>query len=119
MRSARSNTVLRLPVQIAAWMLVAVAAFGCDRAVEPYAPGEKPEQPDLSRIFPEGAERAAEKKGGGPMGGAAASGMPGAPAAPAGRDASPAAGGDGAPLSGTIALAPGFETGFPLGRRCF
>ena len=119
MRSARSKAALRFPVQIAAWMLVAVAAFGCDRAVEPYAPGEKPEQPDLSRIFPEGAERAAEKKGGGPMGGAAASGMPGAPAAAAGRDAPPAAGGDGAPLSGTIALAPGFETRVPAGATLF
>ena len=118
MSSARSNAVLRLPVQIAAWMLVAVAAFGCDRAVEPYVPGEKPEQPDLSRIFPEGAERAAEKKAG-PMGGAAASGMPGAPAAPAGGGAPPTAGGGGEPVSGTIALAPGFETKVPAGATLF
>jgi len=75
MRSARSNAALRLPVQIVVCMLVAVAALGCDRAVEPYVPGEKPEQPDLSRIFPEGAERAAENKAGA-MGGAAASGFP-------------------------------------------
>jgi hypothetical protein len=33
---------------------------GCDRQVEPYVPGEKPEQPDLSKIFPPGAERAAK-----------------------------------------------------------
>jgi hypothetical protein len=118
MRSARSNAPLRLPVQIAAWLLVAVAAFGCDRAVEPYVPGEKPEQPDLSRIFPEGAERAAEKKGA-PMGGAAASGMPGAPAAPGGRGAPPVAGGGGTPVSGTIALAPGFEAKVPAGAILF
>ena len=119
MRSARSKAALRFPVQVAAWMLVAIAAFGCDRAVEPYVPGEKPEQPDLSRIFPEGAERAAEKKGGGPMGGAAASGMPGAPADPAGRGAPPAAGDGGAPVSGTIALAPGFEAKVPAGAALF
>jgi len=28
--------------------------FGCDRAIEPYVPGEKPQTPDLARIFPEG-----------------------------------------------------------------
>jgi hypothetical protein len=35
------------------------AAVGCDRGVEPYDPAEQPRQPDLSRIFPEGAERSA------------------------------------------------------------
>jgi hypothetical protein len=118
MRSDRSNAALRLPVQMAAWMLVAVVAVGCDRAVEPYVPGEKAEQPDLSRIFPEGAERAAEKKGA-PMGGAAASGMPGATAAPAGRGAPPVAGGAAAPVSGTITLAPGYEAKVPAGAILF
>ena len=32
---------------------------GCDRAMEPFDPDEKPEEPDLSRIFPEGAEEQA------------------------------------------------------------
>jgi len=118
MRSTRSNAARCLPVQIAACLLVAVAALGCDRAVEPYVAGEKAEQPDLSRIFPEGAERAAEKKAA-PMGGAAASGMPGGPAAPAGRGAPPVAGGSGAPLSGTIALAPGYEAKVPAGAILF
>jgi hypothetical protein len=85
-------------------------APGCDRAVEPYVPGEKPEQPDLSRIFPEGAERAAEA----PMGAADAPGN-----APAGRGAAPVAGGDAAPVSGTVQLAPGFERKVPAGAILF
>jgi len=65
-------------------MLVAAATFACDRAIEPYVPGEKPEQPDLSRIFPEGAERAAQK------GGEAKPGMPAAPGPIKGERRSPA-----------------------------
>lgn len=96
------------------WMLVAVVCFGCDRAVEPYVPGEKPEQPDLSRIFPEGAERAAQQGG---------DAKPGMPAAPGGAGeqtgTKPAAGADGAPLSGTITLAPDFERKVPAGAILF
>ncbi len=39
--------------------LLAVAALaGCNRNVEPYVPGEEPREPDLSKIFPAGAEQA-------------------------------------------------------------
>ncbi len=107
MQSDRSNTARRLPVQIAACMLMAVAAFGCDRAVEPYVPGEKPEQPDLSRIFPEGAERAAENRAG-------AMGRARSAAAGSARADSPAA-----PVSGTIALSPDFEARVPTGAILF
>ena len=99
-----------------AWMLVAVAALGCDRAIEPYVPGEKPEQPDLSRIFPEGAERAAEKKPP-PMGqGAARS----AARRRAGGGAPPAAAcAPAQPVSGTITLAPDRRVArFPPARSC-
>jgi cytochrome c-type biogenesis protein CcmH len=113
MRNARSNGSRRFPVQVATWMLVAAAAFGCDRAVEPYVPGEKPEQPDLSRIFPEGAERAAEK------GGEARPGMPAAQGAPTDRGGAPVAGAAGAPLRGTITLAPDFERKVPAGAILF
>jgi cytochrome c-type biogenesis protein CcmH len=44
--------------------LLAFASLGCDRNVEPFVPGEEPRQPDLSRIFPAGAERA-EQRGAG------------------------------------------------------
>ncbi len=95
-------------------MLVAVAALGCDRAIEPYVPGEKPEQPDLSRIFPEGAERAAEKKPP-PMGQGAAEAPPGAP----GAAASAAAASAGGPVSGTITLAPEVASKVPAGAILF
>jgi len=38
--------------------LVLLAVAGCDRNLEPYDPDEKPREPDLSKIFPEGAESA-------------------------------------------------------------
>ena len=45
---------------------LAVCGAGCDRNIEPFDASQRPEQPDLSRIFPEGAERAARAEGGGP-----------------------------------------------------
>ena len=39
-------------------ILSLVALLGCDRNMEPFAPGEEPRQPDLSKIFPAGAEQA-------------------------------------------------------------
>ena len=120
MRNARSNGSLRFPVQVATWMLVAAATFACDRAIEPYVPGEKPEQPDLSRIYPEGAERAAQKGGEAKPGmPAAPGGMPAAAGAPADRGGAPVAGAAGAPLSGTISLAPDFERKVPAGAILF
>jgi hypothetical protein len=50
--------VLALALGLAGTLMSAAA---CDRNIEPYVPGEKPEAPDLSRIFPEGAERAAAR----------------------------------------------------------
>jgi len=45
------------PIATAALIsLLALLAVGCDRNVEAYVPGEEPEQPDLSKIFPEGAK---------------------------------------------------------------
>jgi hypothetical protein len=40
-----------------------VVWLGCDRNVEPYVPGEEPSQPDLSRIFPAGAEQEGRRMG--------------------------------------------------------
>lgn len=104
----------------AAWLLAGLLAGGlaCDRAVEPYVPGEKPSAPDLSRIFPEGAERAAERE-------AAAGATRGGAAAPMGRGAPPPApggavpGDEAAPLRGTIALAPELEGRVPAGATLF
>jgi len=86
-----------------------LALAGCDRNVEPFDPNEQPHQPDLSHIFPEGAERAQE-----PI-----AGMPQPPPAPGSgpRGAAPVSGG--APVSGTIRLAPGLEDRVPDGAVLF
>jgi hypothetical protein len=106
------------PPAVAIGLLAAWIALGCDRAIEPYVPGEQPAQPDLSRIFPEGAERATKE---GPMGGTGA----GMSAAAARNDAGgtptpqPASGGAAAPVSGTVSLAGGFEKKVPAGAILF
>lgn len=68
-----------------AWALV----VGCDRNMEPFVPDEKPRQPDLSKIFPAGAE---QDRG---------AGQP-APSPSGGRGAVPIAGR--APIEGTVVL---------------
>jgi hypothetical protein len=81
-----------------------VALSACHRKVEPYDASEQPQQPDLSKIFPEGAERA--------MAGAPAE-MPPSPEELTG--AAPAVAGmtapenAGPPITGTIGLADGVE----------
>ena len=91
----------------AALLLVVLA---CDRKIEPFVPGEKPEAPDLSRIFPEGAEKAAKQEA-----------KPGMPAAPAeGRGAPPAAGAASAsPITGTISIKPELAGRVPPGAVLF
>ena len=77
---------------IVSLLLPLVLAGGCHRNVEPFDPSEEVVEPDLSAIFPEGAERSN------------ASREAGRPAMPmAGRRAAAAAG---PPLSGQILLAP-------------
>ena len=44
-------------------LCLSAALAGCDRNIEPFVEGEQPSQPDLSAIFPEGAERAAAPMG--------------------------------------------------------
>jgi hypothetical protein len=106
----------RIPVRcVLGCAFATIVALGCDRAVEPYVPGEKPETPDLSRIFPEGAERAAEAAPS--MGGGAAGGAASADVTPD-RSAPPAAG-EPAPVSGTITLGSGFERQVPAGAILF
>lgn len=96
-----------LRLGVAAAVLLALA--GCDRHMEPFDPSEQPHQPDLSRIFPEGAERAQEP----------VMGMPQPPPAPGSgpRGAAPVAAG--APVSGTIRLAPELEGRVPEGAVLF
>ncbi len=91
---------------MAAILLLAVAA-GCDRNVEPYVPGEEPRQPDLSKIFPAGAEQAER----GPIE------MPPAPTPEGGRGADPFAGA--APIRGTVRVAPDLAGRLPQGGVLF
>jgi hypothetical protein len=85
----------------------ALALLSCNRRIEPFDPNEQPRQPDLSRIFPAGAERAEEVQ-------------PGLPAAPdAGRGAPSLAAESGAPIRGSVRLAPGLESKVPPGAVLF
>jgi len=105
-----------LATGLLAAIVAAIVASGCDRAVEPYVPGEQPSQPDLSRIFPEGAERAT-KEGPTPGQGGARPGMPGrgGPAVAGGGGG----GDDAAPVSGTVSLSPELARKAPAGAILF
>ncbi len=88
--------------------LLLLAAFAsCDRNVEPYVPGEEPRQPNLERIFPAGAEVAAE----GPIE------LPPAPPPQGGRAAPPVADAD--PIRGVVSVAPALADRVPAGGVLF
>jgi len=81
-------------------------ALGCDRKIEPFVPGEKPEAPDLSRIFPEGAEKAAKQE--------ASPGMPPAPAV-----GGAGGGASASPITGTVSIKPELASRVPPGAVLF
>lgn len=81
---------------------IALALIGCDRNLEPFVEGEEPSQPDLSQIFPEGAERAAEPR--------EQMGLPDAPQR-GGRGADPSAAAP--PIRGTIRVDPSLAGRIP------
>lgn len=110
---------------ISAAAVLAVAAFlasGCDRHVEPFDPGEQPEQPDLSKIFPEGAGGARstmaelppppQQRGAPPL-------MPAAAPAAEPAPPQPQAQAEVKPIRGTIRLAPELEGRVPAGGVLF
>jgi cytochrome c-type biogenesis protein CcmH len=80
----------------------------CDRNIEPFDPNEKVERPDLSKIFPAGAERS---------GGAEA--MRGAMPPAAGPEPAAPTASAGEPLTGTIRLADGLAGRVPQGAVLF
>jgi len=85
-------------------VLVAALATGCDRNIEPYDPDEEPREPDLSKIFPEGAERAQQQPPSLPP---APGGERGAPALSAEQMAGePGPGSDAPPIEGRVEVAP-------------
>jgi len=83
--------------------------LGCDRNVEPFDPNEQPAAPDLSRIFPAGAEQEE-------------AGPPSLPPTP-GRGAPPlateASGADGPPIRGTVSVADELAGRVPPGAVLF
>lgn len=80
-------------------------ALSCDRNVEPFDPAEEPRPPDLTKIFPAGADRAAEQ---------APAGMPVLP-----ERGAPPVGSGAAPVRGTLRLAPELEGSVPSGAVLF
>jgi hypothetical protein len=88
---------------LAAGTLLLVVA--CDRNLEPFDPTEEPRPPDLAKIFPPGADRAAEQ---------APAGMPVPP-----QRGAPPVGASAAPVRGTLRLAPELEGSVPSGAVLF
>ena len=108
----RQLRVLRFAAMIARLipilMTLLLLLAGCDRNVQPYVPGEKPQQPDLSKIFPAGAEKAASREGPGAMGGRGAAPVAATPAAATRR-----------PIVGEVRIAPELAENAPNGGVLF
>jgi len=85
-----------------------MVSSACDRNIEPFVPGETAVEPDLSEIFPAGAERAARPSPGLPP---APGEMAAAPAAPVAAAA--------APIRGSVKLAPELSGSVPPGAVLF
>lgn len=90
---------------LGALLLVLALGSACDRNMEPFDASEEPSQPDLARIFPPGADRAAEQSAGAPE------------AAPE-RGAQPVTA-EALPVSGTLTLAPELEGAVASGAILF
>jgi cytochrome c-type biogenesis protein CcmH len=124
MWSARpaARALRRAALQGAALLGAALLAAGsaCDRGVEPFDPNERVAEPDLSKIFPPGAERAPKDQAMAARG-APPPGAPGAPGATPGMAGAPAgteaAAGD--PIRGRILLAGALEGRVPEGAVLF
>ncbi|MEM7412239.1 MAG: hypothetical protein AAF430_18570 [Myxococcota bacterium] len=88
----------------AAACAIAVLALACDRNLEPFDPDEPTVEPDLSKIFPEGADRAQQQAPGLPPAPSEGGPSPALPEAVA--DAGASRGSDGPPIEGSVVLAP-------------
>lgn len=105
---------MKRPVAIALVLAACVLAagsggVGCDRNVEPFDPNEEPAQPDLSRIFPAGAQREE----------APPPGLPPAPGRGAPPLASEAGVPSGPPIRGTVTVASELAARVPQGAVLF
>jgi len=99
--------------------LLLVIALGCDRKIEPYVPGEEPASPDLSRIFPRGAEQAKQEEEGATKTGARPSAAASGPMAGASPDESRERGTLGPPIRGTVTIARELVERAPKGAVLF
>ena len=81
--------------------VVAALCAGCDRNFEPYVEGEQAEEPDLSRIFPPGAEQAAQRA------------RPAAMPQPTGGRGAPPVSEAADPIEGTVSVTPELADGLP------
>jgi len=86
-------------------LIVWAAVAGCDRNIEPFVLGEKPQKPDLSKIFPAGAEQSA--RGGAPA------------AAPMGGRGAPPVGASGEPIEVRVEIAEELSGRAPMGAVLF
>jgi hypothetical protein len=92
--------------------LALLVCGGCDRNLEPFDPDEQPREPDLSKIFPEGAVEAQQP------------GLPPAPgggrgAPPVAQEVAEAEASDAAPIRGRVELAPALNGNGPSGAVLF
>ena len=95
----RFATVARVR-RLTSFACLVLALAACDRNLEPFDPNEQPREPDLSKIFPVGAESAEPAQPGLPPPPGEDRGAPDLPSEVA------AAGSTAAPITGTVALAP-------------
>jgi cytochrome c-type biogenesis protein CcmH len=93
--------------------LALLGVAGCDRNLEPFDPDEKPREPDLSKIFPEGAESAEPPQPSLPPAPGEARGAPPVASEEPGLQSSDA------PVTGTVELAPELAGKTPAGAVLF
>ena len=89
-----------------------VMLAGCNRNLEPFDPAEQPRQPDLSRIFPAGAEEPAIAQN-------APTEMPPPPGMPGMQGGEESADTGGEPIRGTLRVAPELASAQPAGAVLF
>ncbi len=88
-------------------VLLAFVLVACDRNIEPFDPNEAVAKPDLSKIFPEGAERSGDGQA-----------LRGVMPEPEARGAEPP-GAEGAPLAGSIRVSDELAERVPQGAVLF
>ena len=93
--------------RLASLSVAAALLAGCDRNLEPFDPEEQPRQPDLSKIFPAGAEAAPSAP------------EPSLELPPPPRDAPELAAESGPPIRGTLRVAPELQGALPSGAVLF